>query len=100
MKEKTYETKVVKLEEDFKIKKRQLDLDYALSNRVAEAGDIIKSGSFCIEVSAMSLFYPFGNRNPTLIYSGPRLTKSLKPFKDGSYESVYGSNPIEKIGAK
>lgn len=67
---------------------KALAKEYAMSNNTVKIGDIVSNGLCKIKVERIDC--SIGLRgNPMCIYSWPRLTKNLVPYKNGDTESIW-----------
>lgn len=80
---------------EFERKQRELDIKYALSNNDIEIGDIVSDNINTIKVEKIHVDTPWRGNMPRAYYEGIRLTKQLKPFKNG--DKIYIHNVMKRI---
>jgi hypothetical protein len=95
MTESEYEEKMAEINKAHEDAKRQLYIDYAASQRKFKIGDIISNGHVTILVEKFGTNKTFGLPQPT--YIGKELRKDLTPKKNGSTNTIFGNNHVERI---
>ena len=83
-----YKENLKHLNEKFNKDKRDLDTQYALSNKRFLKGDIIKNHNYTILIDEYKLGRDF-NGIPYMVYYGLELKKDLTPKKNGSRGSIH-----------
>ena len=75
---------------DFEDKKRELYVDFAMTNAKFKIGDIIKDHRWAFKVDkiTVSKMYDF----PEAVYHGVELKKDLTPRKDNNRVAIYGND--------
>ncbi len=70
--------------------------EYANNKNLYEKGDIAENNHTKILVDSIGFYYPFDQRYPLPLYSGIKLKKDNKPFKNGERERIYQSDEAGK----
>jgi len=96
MTEADYKHKMQVIETEYLQAKKQLYLDYAISQRKYNVGDIIKNDNgTIIEVQKYGVSVFFSLPKPT--YIGKELRKDLVPKKNGGIGTIYGNENVELL---
>lgn len=91
-----YNLELRNLEDEHQKKIRALNVRYAFENCKFKEGDIIDDGLTRIKIHKIKYgFMHFGV--PHCVFSGIRLTKGNRPYKNGETDTVYGMHKINKI---
>jgi hypothetical protein len=73
----------------------QIQKKYAFSNNPFKIGDILQDHYQIIEVSEIK--FTITIMRPECVYKGIKLTKKLKPLKNGEKTTMYQSNVKRKL---
>lgn len=91
-----YKLKIKQIRDKALEDEKQLNREFAKSNRKYSVGDIISDTSGSIKVEKYGIDFD-SNRLPVLYYMGTELKKDLTPFKKHSIRAVWPSNICEPI---
>jgi len=96
-----YKERLNTLTNKFEKEKRDLSIEYTMSNKRFNKGDILKGHNSTILVDEFKLGRSF-NGIPYLVYYGFELKKDLTPKKNGARDSIHddNDNSIELITPK
>jgi hypothetical protein len=97
MTEEEYIEQIKQIELNCEQRKSSLAIKFAQSNCHVEIGDIVKDHISRIKVETIRFYAGTLGLLPEAVFSGPRLTKKMKPFKNGDVINVYQGNVIEHI---
>lgn len=96
MEEKDYQDKLKKIEAAYEQAKKNLYIEYGLSQAIFKKGDIIKDHRWTMLVDKITVSVGF-DRIPVPVYAGPELKKDLKPKANNNHVSIYGNKGVELI---
>lgn len=91
-----YDKRIREAEDEYEKKKRNIVVEFALSNNPYKVGDILKDGAKIIRVEKIKVSR-FTCDYPYCIYDGVLLTKKLKPYKNGDTGSISQVYAIKKL---
>jgi len=87
------------IEAEFRKRTNNLNLKYALAHSPANLGDIIYGRYYTIRVVKIKAI-AYNGILPKCSYEGPKITKKLVPFKDGSTAIVAEANIVKINGVE
>ena len=96
-----YKQQLGLITEDFELKKRRLNIRYAIDNARFKVGDILKNHNTTILVDENKVGRNF-HGIPYMVYHGLELKKDLTPKKNGNRDSIHddGDDEIELLTPK
>jgi len=95
MEETEYNERMKKIETDYEQAKKNLYIEYGLSQSKYKKGDIIKDHRWAMLIDRITVSKTFGLPQP--VYTGAELKKDLTPKANGNRVSIYGNEGIELI---
>lgn len=98
MEKEVYEQKLNEIENECSQKKTKLMVDYGLSQKKFDVGDIITNNIYTIKVDKITVYKSFGLPMP--VYHGVELTKELVPKKNKNRGAIYSNDNVTKLNAK
>jgi hypothetical protein len=97
MKVEEYEERIKQIDRDCDQQKKKLSIEFAKANCDIEIGDIVSNGNCCISVETRKVYPGIFGQCPEMVFRGTKLTKKMRPFKNGEHADVYQSCVIEHI---
>lgn len=94
-----YKNQIKELEIKFKQDKRNLMINFGLSQTIFKIGDIIKNDTYTILIDKITVYINL-NGDPEPVYNGFELKKDLQPKKNKDRGSIHGNNKVVLVKAK
>ena len=91
-----YKRRLVEIEDIFNESKKELYIEYAMSNRKYKKGDVIKDSRWAFKIDKITTSISISSI-PEPVYHGYELKKDLTPRKDKSRVCIYGHDNVELI---
>lgn len=92
MEQQEYKERLVKIQQEAERQKRNLAVEYALSNSPYDIGDVVKDHLGYLKIEKVDVTVTFGSQIPECVYYGVELKKDLTPMKSQTGRGVYQSN--------
>jgi len=89
-----------KMQAKINVELRLLVKEFILSNNKIQKGALITDHVGTIKVERILAYEPFSKELPSCIFYGPRYTKKLKPYKNGSKKGIFQIKVIKKGAIK
>lgn len=84
-----YKQRTSELYNEYNNKRKELDIEFALSNNDVKIGDVVADNCCMIIVENIRVDTAWAGRLPCAYFEGTRITKKFIPYKSGERATVY-----------